>query len=155
MSRLLFNIENYMNSKTVVFSTVFQTISSFCKTFTAAIVLFTCVWSVHINSYIMPELAETTTTFCTALDSLQLGFWNRAMLLQDCSHHHRSFMVVIMNSWIGTVYPSAPWKLYDFSYFMLFVVHVCFPCLVFVHYNGLHSFDWLPLKPWFSWLLFQ
>ena len=30
--------------------------------------------------------------------------------------------------------------LYDFSYFMFFVVHVCFPCLVFV--PGLHSYDY-------------
>ena len=30
--------------------------------------------------------------------------------------------------------------MYDFSYFMFFVVYVCFPCLVFV--PGLHSFDY-------------
>ena len=32
------------------------------------------------------------------------------MLLQNWSHHYRSFMVVIMNLWIVTVYTSAPWK---------------------------------------------
>ena len=30
--------------------------------------------------------------------------------------------------------------MYDFSYFMFFVVYVCFPCLAFV--PGLHSFDY-------------
>ena len=63
------------------------------------------------NSYVMPELAETTQTFFIALEFLQIGFWNRVMTLQDWCHHYRSFMVVIKNSWIVTVYPSAPWKL--------------------------------------------
>ena len=67
--------------------------------------------------------------------------------------------------------------MYDFIYYMFFVVYVCFPCLVFV--PGIHSFDyrytigsldyslitaillvplitlWLPLYYWFPWLLFQ
>ena len=33
--------------------------------------------------HVMPELVETTLTFCTVLDFLQLGFWNRVMLLQN------------------------------------------------------------------------
>ena len=37
------------------------------------------------------------------------------MLLQDWSHHNRSFMVVIMNCWIVMLYPSAPWKLILFT----------------------------------------
>ena len=63
------------------------------------------------TSYIMPELAVTTQTSHIALDFLQLGFWNRVMFLQDWSHHKRSIVVVIINSWIITMYPSAPWKL--------------------------------------------
>ena len=42
---------------------------------------------------------------------LQLGFLNRVMLLHHWSYHYRNFMVLIMNSWIVTVYSSAPWKL--------------------------------------------
>ena len=41
---------------------------------------------------------------------MQLCLWNRAMQLQDRSHHYRSFMVVITNSWIVTEYQSAPWE---------------------------------------------
>ena len=62
------------------------------------------------NSYVMPELAVTTQTFCIALVVLQLGFWNRVML-QDWSYHYRSSMVINMNSWIFPVYSSAPSKL--------------------------------------------
>ena len=32
------------------------------------------------------------------------------MLLQIWSHHYRRFMGVIINSWIITEYPSAPWE---------------------------------------------
>ena len=42
------------------------------------------------NSYIMPELAFTTHTFCISLDFLQLGFWNRVIMPQDWRHHYRS-----------------------------------------------------------------
>ena len=59
------------------------------------------------NLYVMQKLAITTQTFCIVLDFLQLGFCNKVMLLQDLSHHYRSFM----NWWIVTVYPSALWKL--------------------------------------------
>ena len=38
------------------------------------------------------------------------------MLLQNWSHHYRSFMTVIMHSWIVTVYPCAPWKLICSTY---------------------------------------
>ena len=62
------------------------------------------------NSYVMAELVATTD-FCIALDYLQLGFWIRGMLLQDWSHYYKFFMVVSMNTWIVTVYPSAPLKL--------------------------------------------
>ena len=60
--------------------------------------------------WIMSELAVTTLTFCTALDFLQLCYSTRVMLLQNLSYRFRSFMVIIMNSWIVTVYPSAPWE---------------------------------------------
>ena len=43
--------------------------------------------------------------------------------------------------------------MYYFISFMLFVVFVWFPCIVFV--PRLHSFDWFPLESWFPWLLFQ
>ena len=56
------------------------------------------------NSYVLTELAVATQTFCTTLDLLQLGFRNSVMLLQDWCHHFRSFMIVIMNSRIVTVY---------------------------------------------------
>ena len=62
------------------------------------------------NSYVIPELAITTRTFCIALDVLQLGFWKRVMLWKGWGHHNRS-CIVIMNSWIVLVYPFAPWKL--------------------------------------------
>ena len=58
------------------------------------------------NSYVILELVVTTHTFCIALDFLQLGFWNRVVLLQDWN-----FMVVIINSWIVTVCQSATWTL--------------------------------------------
>ena len=48
------------------------------------------------------------------------------MLLQDWSRQYRNFMVVILNSWIVTVYPFAPWKMtcsmcHSFSF--LFLLH--------------------------------
>ena len=44
------------------------------------------------------------------LDLLQLCFWNKVMLLQNWTHHYKSFMVVIVKLWIVTVYPSASWE---------------------------------------------
>lgn len=32
------------------------------------------------NSYVMQRIAESTRTFCTVMDCLQLGFWNRSFL---------------------------------------------------------------------------
>ena len=64
----------------------------------------------YLNSYVIAELAVTTQTFCIMLDFLQSGFWNRVMLQVWC-HHYRSYVVVIMNSWVVTVYSFAPWKL--------------------------------------------
>ena len=34
-----------------------------------------------------------------AVDFLQLGLWNKVMLLQDWSHHYQSFITVTMNTW--------------------------------------------------------
>ena len=84
------------------------------------------------NSYVMPELAVIMQTFCITLDLLQLGCWNRVMLLQNWSYmyHCRGFMVVIINLWTITVYPSAPWDL------------VCATC----------PFTFLFRLPW-TWLL--
>ena len=93
----------------------------------------TCLQHLHMecsyhNSYVMHELAVNTQTFCIALNFLQLGFWNRVMLLQYWSHHY-SFMIVIINSWIVTMYRSAPWKL----------ISMC------------HSFHFLFRLPW-TWV---
>ena len=52
-----------------------------------------------------------TQAFSTALHYLQLGLWNMGMLLYDWSHHYISLTVVIMNSWIVTMHPSAAWGL--------------------------------------------
>ena len=41
---------------------------------------------------------------------LTIRLLEQVMLLQDWSPHYRRFMVVIMNSWIVTMCPSAPWK---------------------------------------------
>ena len=71
------------------------------------------------NAYVMPLLAVTTHTFSIVLDFWQLGIWNRVLLLQDWSHYYRSFIVVIMSSWIVTVYASASWKL------------ICLTCHIF------------------------
>ena len=79
------------------------------------------------NSYVMPELAAITQTFCVVLEFLQFDFWNTVILLQDWSYHCRSFMDVIMNSWIVMVYLSAPWKL------------ICSTC---------HSLPFLFCLPW-------
>ena len=49
-----------------------------------------CMMFPYHNSYIIPTPAVTTQTFCIALDFLQLGFWNRVMLLQDWSLHYKS-----------------------------------------------------------------
>ena len=62
------------------------------------------------SSYVMPEITVTIQTFCNTVDFLQLGFWNRVMLLQDWSNHCRSLMANIMSAWIIMVYPSATWK---------------------------------------------
>ena len=35
------------------------------------------------NSYVMPEFAETTQTFCIVLDFLQLRYWDRATRLKS------------------------------------------------------------------------
>ena len=47
-------------------------------------------------------------------------------MLHDGSHHYRSSMVVIMNPWINTVYPSTPWKLIYFTSHS-FPFHFCLP----------------------------
>ena len=41
---------------------------------------------------------------------LKIRLLDRIMLLRDWSHSYKSSMVVIMNSWIFVVFPSAPWK---------------------------------------------
>ena len=103
------------------------------------IVKFPLIWcnipsapvsSLH-NSYITPKLSLTTHTVTIALNLLQLDFWNRVMLLKDWHHHYISFMVVIMNSWIVTMYPIAPWKL--------------------LFYSTCHIFHFLFILPWI-WL---
>lgn len=74
----------------------------------------------------MPELVVTTRTFWTVIDFWQFGFWNRCMFLQDWSKDYRNLMIVIINSWIVTVCPSAPRE------------RICSPC---------HSFPflfWIP-----------
>ena len=60
------------------------------------------------NLHVMPDNHVVRRFFCTAIGSLQLCFWNRKILQQDWSPHHRNIMVGIMNSWTITVYPSAP-----------------------------------------------
>ena len=77
------------------------------------------------QSHVMPELSVNMQTFCIVLD-----FLNMFIFLQDWSHHYRSFMVIIMNSWILSVHPSASWKL------------ICSTC---------HSFHFLLHLPW-TWL---
>ena len=78
------------------------------------------------NSNIMQDLA---VTFCFALNFLFLGFWNRVMLPQYWSHYYRCFVVVIVQLWFITMFPSAPWKL------------ICSMC---------HSFLFLFRLPWTS-----
>ena len=56
--------------------------------------------------------------------TITVGFWNSVMLLHEWSHHYRSFMVVIMNSWIITVYQFATWASTN-----LFSVYNNFPLL--------------------------
>ena len=51
-----------------------------------------CMEFSYHNPYVMPELAVTTQTFYIALNFLQLGFWNRVMVLQDWSHHNTSLI---------------------------------------------------------------
>ena len=46
----------------------------------------------HLCPFSMYQsLSETTQSFCTVPDFLQLGFWNRVMLHHDYNHHSRSF----------------------------------------------------------------
>ena len=98
---------------------------------------------------------KTTLTFCIALRFKLKDFWNRVMLLQDWCHDYKSFgrhhelvdhygvYICAMKTDLFGVRVAhlllLPCK-YDFSYFMFFVVYVCFLCLVFV--PRLHSFDY-------------
>ena len=85
------------------------------SSFTKNKILLRMEFSYH-TSYVMPELAVTTQAFCIASDFLHLGFWNRVMLLQDWSHHYSSFIVVIIDSWIVTVYLSAKCHSFPFLF---------------------------------------
>ena len=67
-----------------------------------------CLWSLQITTHTLCRVRRNY--FYITLDFLQLGFWKRIMLLQDCCYHYRSF-IVIMDSWVVTVNSSAPWKL--------------------------------------------
>ena len=71
----------------------------------------TCIW-ISISQLIhYARACRNYADFLYRAILLQLGFLNRVMLLQDWSHHYRSFIVVTMNSLIVNVFPSVPWKL--------------------------------------------
>ena len=93
------------------------------------------------NSYIIPELAVITQIFFyIAIDVLQLGLCNRVLLLQNWNHNYWSFIVVIMISWIVTVYFSASWmKICSacHSFPLLF----CLPCTWLFMSNSVDPFE--------------
>ena len=111
----------------------------------------------------MPVRAVTTRTFCIALDFLQSRFWNGVMLLQDWSYHYRSFTIVTTNSWIVTVYRTAPWNLicspchgFPFPFFFLPSIwlfkskgRLPYRC----NLSMLPVFSWVPVAHFLLWIV--
>ena len=76
-------------------------------------VLITFLSSVTKSLFIIPEYGVFMSQLINYAVTMQTVLYRlvRVMLLQDWSHHFRNFMVVIMDSWIITLYPSSLWKL--------------------------------------------